>query len=203
MATYSDLKPTLKLYIHTVFQAANFCFATSTGLRSPTFYFAENGLASLNTANACGRLRTQHDRGPLIDVTNSKKGHVFFDNKKELEKVIRKIRSTQNQARRRRYMNDIESKYRTAPQVGDNHFEYTKRTPYDVKRTHPSGGRVFLNPRPTNEQVYLIIDRLLEDDCTIKVDGSVQPGWNDKWMQNNNYMRRVHVRGLAAYLQSL
>lgn len=203
MATYSDLKPTLKLYIHAIFQASNYCFATSTGLRSPTFYFAENGLANLNTANLCGRLRTNHNSGPLIDITNSKKGHVFFDNPKDLKKEIRKIRSTRDQATRRRYMDDIESRYRTAPQAGDNHFEYTKRTPFAVKRTHPSGGRVFLNPQPTNEQVYLIIHRLLEDDCTIKVDGTVQPEWNDKWMRSNSYSRRVHMRGVANYLQSL
>ncbi len=171
---YFDLPVARRVQISQLFNARNFCFATATHNRSPTFYFAEGGLINLNTALRCGRLRTSHRSGPLIDMTNSPKGHIFFDNLADRDQVRRDIRNTPAIARRQA-LNIVENQYRTQPRNGDYHYEYTKTIGQinRISRRHASGGRIVLAPRPSDNQIRLLIARLLADGCQITLDRAI------------------------------
>ncbi len=194
---YFELPVTRRVQINQLFNARNFCFATATNNRSPTFYFAEGGLINLNTALRCGRLRTSHGHGPLIDINNSPKGHIFFDALADREHVRRDIRNTPAIARRQA-LNIAENQYRTQPRNGDYHYEYTKTVGQinRITRRHASGGRIVLAPRPTDNQVRLLIARLLADGCQITVDGAIVSALGPS-------LNLPIVAGVGPYLHSL
>lgn len=176
MAQFSDLSVAIRVQITNLFTATNFCFYTASNTRSPTFYFAQGGLAQLNAANLCGRIRTMHNRGALIDITNSSKGHLFFEQLADREAVRRAMSDASNvnlPHRSRRYMmNLVEQIHRTEPRNWDYHYEYTKVAgqPDRITRRHASGGRIHLRPRPSQDQVRRLIDRVLADECAVKIN---------------------------------
>jgi len=203
MKTLADLNAGLRMQITNLFIQENFCFATVTKNRSPTFYFAKGGLPNLKSAKLCGRLRTHHNKGPLIDITNSPKVHFFFNerkNQREAGEIMRSIEvisgETPNQARA--LIELLKNKYRATPEKGDFHFEYTNPASAQefISRRHISGGTIELMPRPTQKQVDLIIGRLLIDQCQIKVDGRTKQRYGIGAQSRP-------VPALGAYLRSL
>ena len=206
MATIDDLGSPVAEGAKDLFKAENFCFFTVTPGRSPTFYFAVGGLNNLNTAQYCGRIRTNHPSGPLIDISTHSKGHVFLSVKDD-HRAVRKAMKAMGQpsvpkSGRRLTMDLIEQKYSTVPIIGHYHYEYTKGlTTIDhdligtVNRTHPSGGTVALLPRPTQEQIDSMLETMLASQCTVKLNGSV-------WKRILGPAARP-VPGLVAYLNSL
>jgi hypothetical protein len=184
MATIDDLGPTIANGIRALFTQANFCFATVTPNRSPTFYFAVGGVNNLTTAQYCGRIRTNHSSGPLIDISTHSKGHVFLPAKADHTAVRKAIKAmgqpTAPESGKRLTMDFIEQQYPTTPQAGYYHYEYTKGlTTVDAEllgtlsRTHPSGGTVALQPRPTQVQIDRMLGLMLANQCTVKLNGSV------------------------------
>lgn len=194
---YNHLPVSIRIQIADLFCQNNFCFVTSSPNRSPTFYFAKGGLSKLNTATLCGRLRTNHPSGPLIDISTNPKGHLFFVNKADRNDVHRKVRGAPKITRKHE-INIAAAKYRTEPKEGDFHFEYSKNPndPLSVSRRHPSGGKVLLPQKPTNVQLTSLIDRLLEDNCQIKIDGVTK-------VPKRNALVRPIIAGVVPYLQSL
>ncbi len=176
MPTYQQLSQALQVQITSIFTPSNFCFLTSETGRSPTFYFAKGGVANLTTALRCGRLRTMHPNGPLIDITTSRKGHLFFNNRADRETVRLAMKALSHHQRKnghgRGIMNGFEATYRTTPQNADFHYEYTVPAgqPNRISRLHASGGRVRINVRPNQAQIVRLLDRLLGDNCEIKIN---------------------------------
>lgn len=202
MATYQTLPGNLQVQITTIFTPANFCFLTSDSARTPTFYFARGGVAQLSTATLCGRLRTMHNHGPLIDITTTRKRHFFFERLHDRDTVRGIMQRMTNQqltnGDARFFMDLIGRIYGTVPKNWNFHYEYTvpAAQPDRVSRRHPSGGRVHLSPRPTQNQIVRLIDRLLADNCAITVDRTVVQALGVQ-------APRPAVFGVAAYLNSL
>jgi hypothetical protein len=173
------LSGALQVQITRLFTPNNFCFLTSSGGRTPTFYFARGGLANLTTAMSCGRLRTMHPHGPLMDITNSRKGHFFFQNladRQTVRHVMGRLSPVQRTNGDGRFILELVGNvYRTTPQNGDYHYEVTfpGGSPNHITRRHASGGTVQLNPRPNQQQVVRLIDRLLTDNCAIKINNNI------------------------------
>lgn len=202
MATIDELGSPVAEGARALFKEDNFCFSTWTPHRSPTFYFAVGGVNRLNTAQYCGRLRTEHSEGPLIDISTHPKGHVFFGRKSVQRELARNIRHTGSRRRRRTRMDTAERSAWTFPVHGFYHYEYTKgfATIHNslretVLRTHPSGGRVALNPRPTQVQIDRLLSVMLATQCTVKLNGAV-------WKKYSGPNPRP-VPGVQHYLDSL
>lgn len=159
-------------------------------------------MANLTTATECGRLRTMHRSGPLIDITTSRKGHLFFNNLANRDTVRHAMSGLSRQeltnGQGRFLMNLIEAGCRIAPQNGDFHYEYTVPAgqPNSITRRHASGGQVNVNIRPTQDQMVKLIDRLLGDDCAIEINRAAQYALGGPVV-------RPAVVNPAAYLNSL
>ena len=173
-----------------IFTAANFCFCTTSTGRSPTFYFAKGGLAGLNKNVRSGRLRTMHDDGPLIEVTDRPRRHLFCRDKARLENIeefevgynasrdawsdledIRLGKEVQP-FRGESYDYRDDPKVRATPLVGDHHFEYVGRTDAEEYADHHlSEGRIALTPRPTVSQINRLLARLFDDEAAVEIDG--------------------------------
>lgn len=168
---FTDLSVRERILVRNLFTAANYCFATVTANRSPTFYFAMGGLNCLNTAPLCGRLRTLHNNGPLIDITTETKGHIFFQKRVDQRAFTQRIRNAKPITRKHE-INIALARHRATPVDGYFHYEYIadSQRPYRVARRHPSGGQVALNPRPSNLQVTRLIDRLLADNAAVRIN---------------------------------
>jgi len=78
--------------IASTFTHQNFCFATKQPGRLPTLYFANGGPSQLNTTEQGGRIRQQHDEGPLVDVFIGERKHYFFENREQMRAVRSAIR---------------------------------------------------------------------------------------------------------------
>jgi hypothetical protein len=178
MPRYENLPVALQVQMTNIFTPRNYCFMTSEGTRSPTFYFAQGGLAHLNTANLCGRVRTLHPKGPLIDITRSSKRHFFFANlvdRDTVRKIVKRMSKDQRTNGDARFFLEMVGRvYGTAPQDGNYHYEYTVPAghPKRVTRTHPSGGRVRVAPRLTQQHVVRLLDRVLGDNAAVEIDGT-------------------------------
>jgi hypothetical protein len=152
-----------------------------------------NRLAALTTAQLCGRLRVNHGRGPLIDMTNSQKGHLFFQRYEERERVSSIARKLQNAPTEQRMFMDIaEEVGRTVPQSFGYHYEYTKPAgaPQRITRRHASGGRIQTGFRPT----LAIVNSLLSQESRVVIDGVEQFPWGG--------VQDAAIPGISAYLES-
>lgn len=164
-----------------LFKQQNFVFATTSPNRSPSFYFEykydQNGV---KPAELSGRLRTQHDDGPRIEIFHQIKRHLFTSKKENLKVLDRELiydsrledlQYLEN-IRQGRHLEDsiFENNkffngapaFRTQPRAGDYHCEYV---PMAFKKNklsyHPSDGVVQLMPRPTDVKIAKIIDGIL------------------------------------------
>ncbi len=196
MAKFTDLPANARHLIRELVTPDNFCYATSKAGRSPTWYFARGGLPALQTATLCGRIRTQHNHGPLIDLTKSAKGHYFSKSKTRRNKIRDFfVQNNLNAAQIRQ----INAQYRMVPRPGDYHFEYTK-TPargYNYSRMHPSGGQIVLAPRITTaRQVEGLITRVLSGPFELRID-------NVTVYQERLGKQPTPGLGVAAYLGTL
>ena len=158
-----------------LFMPGNFCFLTSEPPRSPTFYFAQGGMAQLSTANLCGRVRTDHPHGPLIDITTSTKRHLFFPQQADRNQVrdIVRLLLAHGQPNNANFFLDLAwAAHGGNPQDGHYHYEYTvPATPATRPRTHPSGGTVRLLPQLTQQQIIQLIDQVVMTGGQVAVNG--------------------------------
>jgi hypothetical protein len=194
MPTYTDIPVPGRI----LFRAENFCFYTTTPARSPTLYFALGGLAQLNTAASCGRLRTRHGSGPLIDIKTHAKGHAFFQNQNDFRTVGGVIRGLyrRGMAEYARVVADLAQRAHTdVPFNQAFHFEFTKDSATTMLFPHASGGTVELAPRPTTDQILKMLHAMLAENATIKNGNTVVYQWPGG-PQNA-------VAGIAPYLASL
>ena len=157
----------LKSQILGLFRARNFCYATYSPGRTPTFYFAQGGV--LQTGAPCGRLRTAHPSGPLIDFTTTHKTHRFFPNVPARDIGYGLLNSGHAPPAGFLAMNAI-------PTIGHCHVEFTNVAGV-VRRRHRSGGLVRLGPAPTDAQVKIIIERMFISGCAIKINNVVAGGF--------------------------
>lgn len=165
----------LKSQILGLFRAQNFCYATykvapGPTPRTPTFYFAQGGLANLQTGAPCGRLRTNHGSGPLIDYTTTNKVHRFY----ATEPAARAAKALLNSGHP---PPPAFLAHNAVPTVGHCHVEFTN-VGGNVSRRHQSGGQVRLGVAITDDQIKKIIERMFISGCAIKVDGVVAGGFN-------------------------
>ncbi|WP_444995364.1 hypothetical protein [Aliikangiella sp. IMCC44359] len=158
----------LKSQILGLFKAENFCYATYSAGRTPTLYFAQN--RDLQNGSPCGRLRTTHPNGPLIDYTTTNKTHRFFPNVGARNVGYNLLANGVAPPAAFLAMNAV-------PIVGHCHVEFTNVGGM-VRRRHRSGGLVRLGPVPTTAQIKKIIERMFISGCAIKVNGHVAGGFN-------------------------
>lgn len=159
-----------------VFKGANYCFATKETGRSPSFYFARGGLTALNTASLCGRIRTDHPSGPLIDITTYPKSHIFTDRRRTqsgIHEEIRHLRTADDIAQ-------LGARHRTVPREGDYHNEVTMTPPpksrREFSRNHASGGVICMQPRITSDdQAIKLLNRVLGYAYVVKINNKAQP----------------------------
>ncbi len=180
MSTLDDVPLATRFKMMQLFRSENYCFATYDGARAPTFYFAFGGLNCLNTARLCGRLRTMHNNGPLIDVTQSEKRHMFFDEADTLSRAGRIIAGPRydtyvalGQAQSQAAVEAIFDARRTVPEAGDYHFEYntTPAKGLQMSRRHLSGGQIVLDPGVTTDTMAIgIVNRMLARPCKVELD---------------------------------
>ena len=170
MPDVTDLPVALRNPIATLFQSNNYCFATTTGDRRPTFYFAQGGLGALNTAGKCGRLRTEHKKGQLIDITNAPKQHFFFESgpaRDAAHVLVQKIADIAA-------LNVFIAGHRQVPRDNDYHLEFTMAPTVDrpYRRLHKSAGRIVTRPRvPSNAKCLAIVNYVLSRQGKVRVDG--------------------------------
>jgi len=202
MPTYRDLPNREKELITRIFQPISFCFVTTEPTRSPTFYFAKGGLSNLQTAVLCGRIRTMHGDGPLIDVTQSSKRHFFFANLAD-RNLIRGYAATMTQVQLDGgfgsfFFDLVGQHYGTVPQANHLHFEYTVPAggPNRVTRRHWSGGTVVVGLMLTRDIVVRLVDRVLDDGAAIKIDGV-------EVVARSPSMQRLAIANPTAYIASL
>ena len=173
MADVTDLPVALRTQIMMLFQSQNYCFATTTANRTPTFYFAQGGLNAVNNATACGRLRTQHNNGPLVDITNARKQHLFFDTLAARNAAYALMPGIANNAPA---LAAFIANYRQVPRDNDFHLEFTMVPAggHPYSRRHPSGGRIATRPRvPSNAKCLAIVNYALSRQAQIRVNGGV------------------------------
>ncbi|MFN8720280.1 MAG: hypothetical protein ACK5YI_05590 [Rhodospirillales bacterium] len=202
MPTYRDLPNREKELITRIFQPISFCFVTTEPIRSPTFYFAKGGLPNLQTAVLCGRIRTMHGDGPLIDVTQSSKRHFFFASRT----VRNQIKGFSDDLTRDQlddgfassFFEVVGQHYGTVPQANHLHFEYTVPAggPNRVTRRHWSGGTVVVGLMLTRDIVVRLVDRVLDDGAAIKIDGV-------EVVARSPSMQRLAIVNPTAYIASL
>ena len=179
MAQLTDYAPALRFQIAQLFQSANYCFATTTihkpalQRRSPTFYFAMGGLPQLNNANLCGRLRTEHGHGALIDITTTSKTHTFYNTVIGRDAFHGLLPGTPNAAA----LAHLVAAQRTVPQANDFHHEFTNAPAHGqpYSRRHRSGGRIALAPQlQSSAQAISIVERILAEGGQIRLNNVVQ-----------------------------
>lgn len=172
MAQLTELPVALRKTITTLFRAENYCFATHAKNRSPTFHFAEGGAAQLTIAGLCGRIRTQHEEGPLIELSRSARGHYFFRSAWGRDRLARRF----DLGLSKEEIDKIAAKFRAVPRAGDYHFEFTKvegsARPY--ARLHRSAGQIVLEPRiDTDDQALRAIEKVMAGPCQVKLGGQL------------------------------
>lgn len=131
-----------------------------------------------------------HDDGPLIEVTDRPRRHLFCRDKARLENIeefevgynasrdawsdledIRLGKEVQP-FRGESYDYRDDPKVRATPLVGDHHFEYVGRTDAEEYADHHlSEGRIALTPRPTVSQINRLLARLFDDEAAVEIDG--------------------------------
>ncbi len=184
MSTLDDVPYATRFKMLQLFRSENYCFATYRQGRAPTFYFAFGGLTRLNSARLCGRVRTMHGNGPLIDITQTQKRHMFFDQDDNRNAAGRRIAGPRidvsnalGQAPSQAAVAAIFAANRSVPAGDDYHFEYTVTPAHgrQCSRRHPSGGQVVLDPRVINDTMAIgIVNRMLARPCQVKLDNHVQ-----------------------------
>lgn len=169
MVDFAKIPVPFRAMFLSLFTAQNYCFATNVAGRSPTFYFAQGGLQALNTSRLCGRIRTQHPSGALIDVTDGAKGHFFSRKESRRDRIFDKLGAGQDD----QGLLAMTQRYRTAPRQGDYHVEFTRRpgTNPPYHRRHRSGGTIVLAPRITSDNMATaLIERVMSGPCMIELN---------------------------------
>lgn len=179
MADITDLPVALRFHVANLFRAQNYCFATTTINRSPTFYFTTGGLNALNAGRPNGRLRTMHPHGPVMEFTTASKGHCFYapfvGQGGPRDQAHNQLGAIQNQAA----LTAFEQNQQRVPQAGQEHLEYTRRPRVRangqvrfVTSRHRSGGLVTMNPRVfTDADCVKILNDVLSQGRHLKIDG--------------------------------
>lgn len=162
------LPANLRVAVMSLFSQPNLCFATHSAGRTPTFYFADQG--NLQNGAPCGRLRTMHPHGPLIDITTTTKRHFFFANAAGQRFAKNAFAIARSQGAGIPALNNASN----VPAQGNFHFEVTMRANGSFHRRHASGGQVQLAPLPTTAQIRRILDRMCASGCAVKLDGHLQ-----------------------------
>lgn len=174
MYSFADLNIATRAQLMNVFTPANYCFATTTNNRSPTFYFATGGLAALNHGAPCGRIRTCHNQGPLIDITQQQKRHMFFQTVAARSLAYQTLHAGLQQVA----FNAFIAQQRVVPQNNDSHLEVTMAPAHGrpYSRTHPSGGAVTLNPRIVSQnQITNLLDLLFRERAPVQINRAPLP----------------------------
>ena len=124
-----------------VYKPENFYFATEASGRPPTLYF--------RTDHGSGRLRQQHDDGPLVQGIRKHTSHAFFADEKQLDGIEAEIekRFAQNRTMTRQEFRALRRKYRgtNRPVQGYYHYEATFDGHAEGRicnSTHASSGRI-------------------------------------------------------------
>lgn len=152
-----------------LYDPLNYCFATTTTTRSPTFYFALGGIEALNSAKTCGRIRTCHENGPLVDMTAETKRHLFFKNREEHKLAYNELKRGLEESE----LNFLFSKYCTKPFDGDSHIEITMKPSHGMlySRLHGSQGLVRTAPRLTTwSQVEKLLNLVFRERAPIQLN---------------------------------
>ena len=156
-----------------------------------------------------------HDDGPLIEVTDRLRRHLFCSDKARLENIetfevgansagdawsdLEKIRSgeevTPFPGQNYDYRKD--PKVRATPLVGDHHFEYVRKAgTEEYDHHHLSEGRIALTPRPTDSQIDRLLARLFEDEAAVEINRVFR-------VARGTQRARQLIVGLRGYLDSL
>ena len=153
-------------------------------------------MAQLQTGHPCGRLRTNHSSGPLIDYTTSNKVHRFYPNKPAARTAKNTLHSGHPAPGAFLADNAI-------PTVGHCHVEYTNNGG-NVSRRHVSGGQVQPPFVITDAQIKKIIERMFVSGCAIEVDRIPAGGFNlVPHHRGPNPPPAVITQNVAPYLASL
>jgi hypothetical protein len=184
MSTLDDVPHATRFKMMQLFRSESYCFATYKQGRAPTFYFAFGGLTCLNSASLCGRMRTMHGHGALIDITQTEKRHMFFDQDDTRDAAGHRIAGPRvdvsrdlGQAQSQAAVAAIFDANRSVPAEDDYHFEYTVTPAHgrQCSRRHPSGGQVVLDPIVTSDTMAIgIVNRMLARPCQVKLDNHLQ-----------------------------
>ncbi len=180
MSTLDDVPLATRFKMMQLFRSENYCFATYEDGRAPTFYFAFGGLSCLNSARLCGRIRTMHNSGPLIDITQSEKRHMFYDQDDTRNAAGRRVAGPRvdtyaalGQAQSQAAVEAVFAANRSVPEAGDYHLEYNTTPAHgrQCSRRHPSGGQIVLDPGVTTDTIAIgIVNRMLARLCTVELD---------------------------------
>jgi len=104
-----------------VYTSENFYFATQAAGRPPTLYFRTN--------HGSGRLRQQHDDGPLVQEIRKHTSHAFFAREKQLDAIEDEIDELFDQDRTmtRQQFRELRRKHHgtNRPVQGYYHYEAT------------------------------------------------------------------------------
>lgn len=169
MYSFDQLYLYTQLMLRDLYDPLNYCFATTTRKRSPTFYFARGGIEALNSAKTCGRIRTCHDNGPLVDMTAETKRHLFFKDREEHKLAYKELESGLEESE----LNFLFSKYCTKPLDGDSHIEITMKPSHGkpYSRLHGSEGLVRMAPRLTAwNQVEKLLNLVFRERAPIRLN---------------------------------
>jgi hypothetical protein len=127
-----------------LFTSRNHLFSTKSPTREETLYFRNKA------ENQTGRLRQQHDKGPLAKIDKKPKTHLFLSKKRFEELKEWHVKHKHSLPR-----TDIHEKKRKA---GKRHIEFA-RTKKGISNWHPSGGTVTLK----RDDLQHRIDRALKE----------------------------------------
>ena len=174
MYTFNQLYYFTKIMLRSLFDPDNYCFATTTDRRSPTFYFAYGGIAALNTARICGRIRTCHKNGPLVEMSATSRKHLFFQSIEGRDSAYATLKNGLDETD----LNSFLSRHHSVPLERYAHIEIMMKAsegkPYS--RLHRSQGLVSLVPRLTTwSQVENLLNRIFLERAPIRLDKDALP----------------------------